>query len=39
MDIGPVVDSLWERIGSKMKEKGVGESDVGKAVRDARASR
>ena len=39
MDIGPVVDDLWERIGSKMKEKGVGESDVGKAVRDVRASR
>ena len=39
MDIGSVVDDLWERIGSKMKEKGVGESDVGKAVRDVRASR
>ena len=39
MDIGPVVDDLWERIGSKMKEKGIAESDVGKAVRDVRDSR
>ena len=38
MDIGPVVDDLWERIGKKMK-KGVGERDIRKAVRDARASR
>jgi predicted DNA-binding protein len=39
MDIGPVVDDIWERIGSKIKEKGIGENDVGKAVRDVRASR
>jgi len=39
MDIGPVVDDLWERIGSKMNEKGVGEDDVGKAIKDVRASR
>jgi predicted DNA-binding protein len=39
MDIGPVVDDLWERVGTKMKEKGVDESDVGKAVRDVRAAR
>ncbi len=39
MDIGPVVDDLWERIGLKLKDKDVGEGDVGKAVRDVRASR
>ena len=39
MDIGPVVDSLWERIGTKMKRKGVGDGDVGKAIRDVRTSR
>ena len=39
MDIGPVVDDLWERIGRKLKKKGVTEGDVRKAVRDARAAR
>lgn len=39
MDIGPVVDDLWERIGLKIKEKGVAEDDVGQAIREVRASR
>lgn len=39
MDIGPVVDDLWDRIGSKMKQKGVTERNVRKAIKDARASR
>jgi predicted DNA-binding protein len=39
MDIGSVVDSLWERIGSKMKEEGIGEDDVEQAIREVRASR
>ncbi len=38
MDIGPVVDNLWERIGSKMKEKGVDEGDVDKALGEVRAA-
>ena len=39
MDIGPVVDDLWERIGSKMKEKGIRAGDVRKTVRDVRTAR
>jgi predicted DNA-binding protein len=39
MDIGPVVDDLWERIGSKMTEEGVRTGDVSKAIRRVRSSR
>ena len=39
MDIGPVVDDLWERVGLKMKKKGIRGSDVRKAIKDVRASR
>jgi predicted DNA-binding protein len=36
-DISLVVDDLWERIGAKAKEKGVGEKDVERIVRETRA--
>jgi len=39
MDIGPVVDDLWERVGLKMKKKGIREGDIRKATRDVRTSR
>ena len=36
-DISLVVDDLWERIGAKAKEKGVGEKDVERIIRETRA--
>jgi predicted transcriptional regulator len=38
-DIGGYIDQLWDRIGRKMKEKGVGPEDVQQALSDARKSR
>jgi hypothetical protein len=38
MDISPLVDSLWERVGTKMQDKGSQEKDVKKAIRDVRSS-
>ena len=36
-DISLVVDDLWERIGAKANEKGVGEKDVERIIRETRA--
>jgi len=38
-DISLVVDDLWERIGAKAKDKGVGEKDVERIIREIRARR
>ena len=38
-DLPTVIDDLWERIGTKLREKGVTEKDVEKAIREARASK
>jgi predicted DNA-binding protein len=38
-DIGVYIDDLWERIGGKLKSKGVKQSDVNKAIREGRKSR
>jgi predicted DNA-binding protein len=38
-DIGVVVDDLWDRVGTKMRKKGVRERDVGQAIREVRSSR
>jgi predicted DNA-binding protein len=35
-DISTYVDDLWDRIGGKLKSKGVKPSDIDKAVRAAR---
>jgi predicted transcriptional regulator len=35
-DIGAHIDDLWERIGEKLKAKGVRSSDVGKTIKDVR---
>jgi len=37
-DIGVYIDDLWERIGGKLKSKGVRQRDVNKAIREARKS-
>ena len=38
-DIGTYIDDLWDRIGGKLKSKGVRKRDVGRAVKEARKSR
>jgi predicted DNA-binding protein len=38
-DIGPVIDSLWERIGQKIRAKGFTEADIDKTIRRVRKSR
>lgn len=38
-DIGPVIDSLWERIGQRIREKGFTETDIEKTIRKVRKSR
>jgi len=38
-DLPTVIDDLWERVGTKLREKGVNEKDVEKAIREARASK
>ena len=38
-DIGPVVDDLWDRVGTKMRKKGVRQRDVARAIREVRSSR
>ncbi|MBI3755293.1 MAG: ribbon-helix-helix protein, CopG family [Deltaproteobacteria bacterium] len=35
-DIGAYVDDLWNRIGRKLKSKGVTAAIIGKAVKEAR---
>lgn len=34
-DIGTYVDDLWDRIGRKLKSKGVTSTTIGKAVKEA----
>jgi hypothetical protein len=38
-DIGPVVDDLWDRVGTKMRKRGVRERDVARAIREVHSSR
>jgi predicted DNA-binding protein len=38
-DIGTYIDDLWDRIGGKLKSKGVRKRDVGRAIKEARKSR
>jgi predicted DNA-binding protein len=38
-DIGAHVDDLWERIGGKLKAKGLGSADIPRAVKDVRRRR
>ena len=35
-DIGAYIDDLWERIGNKLKAKGITPDDIDKAIKDAR---
>jgi predicted DNA-binding protein len=38
-DIGTYVDDLWDRIGGKLKSKGVRQRDIGKTIKEVRRSR
>ena len=38
-DIGTYVDDLWDRIGGKLKSKGVGKRDIDKTIKEVRKSR
>ena len=35
-DIGPYIDDLWDRIGRKLKSKGVRLADISRAVKAVR---
>ena len=38
-DIGSYIDTLWDRIGGKLKSKGVTQRDVSRAIKESRRSR
>ena len=38
-DIGPYIDNLWDRIGGKLRSKGVRPRDVDRAIKETRKSR
>ena len=38
-DIGTYIDDLWDRIGKKLKSKGVRQRDVDRATKETRKSR
>ncbi|HHT9133411.1 MAG TPA: ribbon-helix-helix protein, CopG family [Candidatus Avalokitesvara rifleensis] len=38
-DISSYIDDLWERVGKRLRSKGVTPADVGRAVRDVRKGR
>jgi len=37
-DIGSYIDSLWDRIGGKLRGKGVGRKDINRAIKESRKS-
>ena len=37
-DLPSVIDDLWERIGTKLRKKGVTEKDVEKTIRETRTA-
>jgi len=37
--IGTYVNDLWDRIGGKLKSKGVGHRDIDKTIKEVRKSR
>ena len=38
-DIGTYIDNLWDRIGGKLRSKGINQRDINKAIKDSRRSR
>ena len=38
-DIGTYIDDLWDRIGGKLRSKGVNQRGIHKAIKESRKSR
>jgi len=38
-DIGTYIDNLWDRIGGKLRAKGISPKDIPKAIKESRGSR
>ncbi len=38
-DIGSYIDTLWEKIGEKMREKGYSEKDIDSVIREVRKNK
>jgi predicted DNA-binding protein len=38
-DIGTYIDDLWDRIGGKLRSKGIKQMDVNRAIKESRRSR
>jgi predicted DNA-binding protein len=38
-DIGTYIDDLWDRIGGKLRSKGIKQGDIDKAIKESRRSR
>jgi hypothetical protein len=38
-DIGSYIDKLWDRIGGKLRAKGVNQRDINRAIKESRKSR
>jgi len=38
-DIGTYIDDLWDRIGGKLRSKGIKQADIDRAIKESRRSR
>ncbi len=38
-DIGTYIDNLWDRIGGKLRSKGITQRDINRAIKESRKSR
>ncbi len=38
-DIGTYIDDLWDRIGGKLRSKGIKQGDIRRAIKESRRSR
>jgi predicted DNA-binding protein len=38
-DIGTYIDDLWDRIGGKLKSKGIKQREINRAIKESRRSR
>ncbi len=38
-DIGTYIDNLWDRIGGKLRVKGITQGDINRAIKESRKNR
>lgn len=38
-DIGTYIDHLWDRIGGKLRSKGINQRDINRAIKESRRNR